>query len=94
MVRPDGTLELSQPIALPPGEVQVTVQPVAAALQSKGKPDACAVLDRICAQRRSLEISGRTREQIDADVRAMRDEWDERQEGLERIQKDARQSRE
>ena len=28
-VLPDGTLELNQPVGLPPGEVQVTVEPVA-----------------------------------------------------------------
>jgi hypothetical protein len=28
-IRPDGTLELNQPVGLPPGEVRVTIKPLA-----------------------------------------------------------------
>ncbi len=92
IVRPDGSLELDQPVALPPGEVEITVQPVAALPQPKKKKDVLAVLERIWAEREALGLRGRTKEQIDADIQAMRDEWDERQAELERIRDQARSS--
>jgi hypothetical protein len=91
IVRPDGSLELNQPVALPPGEVEVTVQPVAAPQQPK-KKDVLAVLERIWAEREAMGLRGRSKEQIDADIQAMRDEWDERQAELERIRDQAHNS--
>ena len=75
MVRADGTLEVNQPVALPPGHVQVIVQ--AAAIPSTVKDDPCLVVQRIGAQRRALGMQGRTKEQIDADIRSMRNEWEQ-----------------
>lgn len=79
-LKPDGTLELSQPVNLPPGAVRVIVQPV----EPAAKRDVMGVLERIWAERREKGMRGRTAEQIDADIRAMRDEWEDRQAELDR----------
>jgi hypothetical protein len=60
-VRPDGTLELRQPVPLPPGPVEVTVRALAPAREDTG-----AVLQAIWEERRALGLRGRTREEIDA----------------------------
>ena len=78
MLKPDGTLELSQPINLPPGEVRVIVQAM-----THTSENALTVLERIWAQRKAKGMQGRSAEQIDADIRSMRDEWEERQRELE-----------
>ena len=41
------------------------------------KEDVWTVLDRIRERRRALDLQGRSREEIDASIRAMRDEWDD-----------------
>ena len=91
-VKPDGTLEVRDPIALPPGEVQVIVQTMPTPMPRKD--NALAVLERIWAEREALGMQGRTREQIDADIQSMRDEWEQRQQELARIQDGARRPRE
>jgi hypothetical protein len=73
-LKPDGTLELRQPIDLPPGNVQVIVQTLPMAAHPG--EDARIVLQRIWDERKSLGMRGRTKDQIDADIQAMRDEWD------------------
>ena len=87
-VRPDGTLELSQPVNLPPGEVRVIVQAVTP--PSGSGDNVLTVLERIWAERRAKGMQGRSGEQIDADIQSMRDEWEERQRKLEKIQAEAR----
>ena len=83
-VKPDGTLELSRPVNLPPGEVRVIVQAMTA-LSGAGD-NVLTVLERIWAERRAKGIQGRSGEQIDADIHSMRDEWEDRQLELERMQ--------
>lgn len=85
-LKPDGTLELSQPVNLPAGEVRVIVQPITA----PSGESALTVLERIWAERKAMGMPGRTKEQINADVQSMRDEWEERQRKLEKIQAEAR----
>ena len=77
-LKPDGTLELNQPVNLPPGEVRVIVQVV----PTHSGENVLTVLERIWAERRALGMQGRSGERIDADIQSMRDEWEDRQRGL------------
>jgi hypothetical protein len=69
-LKPDGTLELNQPVNLPPGEVRVIVQAM-----THSSENVLTVLERIWAERKAKGMQGRSGEQIDADIRSMRDEW-------------------
>ena len=91
-MKPDGTLELEAPVALPPGPVQVTIQALPAPLSAG--PGWWDVLQQIWREQAERGYQGRTREEIDADVQAMRDEWEERQQEIERIQEEAQRARE
>jgi hypothetical protein len=51
----------------------VTVEPV----EPSAKQDVWTVLERIWQERKDLGIVGRTRAEIDAEIRTMRDEWDD-----------------
>ena len=73
MLKPDGSLEIDEKFTLPPGRVRVTVEVLAAA--SNGE-DWFDYLRRTRAERESAGAKFRTREEIDADLGDMRDEWD------------------
>jgi len=90
-VRPDGTLELGEKLTLSPGPVRVTVQHVA---PESPKEDTWAVLERIWAEQKAKGVKPRTREEVDADINAMRDEWEDRMREIERIHQEARRLRE
>ncbi len=79
VLMPDGRLEVDQPVALPPGEVRVTIE----ALTPKPKRDVMEVLEEIWAVRKEMGLQGRSAEQVDADINAMRDEWEDRQRELD-----------
>ena len=83
-VKSDGTLELNQPVNLPPGDVRVIVQTTTA--PSVAGENVLTVLQRIWAERRAKGMRGRSGEEIDADIQSMRNEWEERQQELERTQ--------
>jgi hypothetical protein len=83
-LRPDGTLELPSPIALPPGPVEVTVRAVAV---GQGE-DVLTLLARIRAEQQAAGRIPRSHEEIDADIRQMRDEWEERQLSIEQLQEE------
>ena len=76
---PDGTLELDSKLPLPPCRVQVTV----AAMAANEKPNALRALEAILESRKSQEVLGRTKEEIDAELQAMRKEWDDRDTDVE-----------
>lgn len=74
-VRPDGTLELPGKLNLPPGQVRVTVEVM-------NSPEATSedwfhYLRRARAERESQGASFRSREEIDAEINMLRDEWDQ-----------------
>jgi hypothetical protein len=71
-LKADGTLELPTKVALPPGPVEVTVRPVAA----PGGEDLLSLLARIRAEQQASGHVARTREEIDEEVRQLRDEWE------------------
>ena len=80
-LKADGTLELNQPVNLPPGEVRIIVQ----AMAPRSGESLLAVLAEIRTERRVSGMQGRTAQQIDNDVQAMRHEWEERQRDIEAL---------
>ena len=72
LLKPDGTVELARKASLPPGRVRVTVE----AVPSCTRQDVWTLLDAIQSERRDLGLQPRTRGEIDAHIRALRDEWD------------------
>lgn len=89
LLRADGSLELAQPVDLPPGEVRVIVRtmgdPASGEETSPANSDWMAVLRGIWAERRSQDQSGRTSPEIDSDIERQRDEWEERQQSLDTL---------
>jgi hypothetical protein len=81
-IRPDGTLQVEEKVNLPPGPVAVTIQTVTVATR---KPT-LQVLREIWATREAQGMVGRTAEEIDAEINAMRNEDEERLQAIESIQ--------
>jgi hypothetical protein len=84
VVRPDGSLELTGKLTVPPGPVRVRVE----ALEVSGLPPAEGLVDFVRRTRRELEAAGhrfRTREEIDAELGELRAEWDDRLDELDRL---------
>jgi hypothetical protein len=88
-LREDGTLVLDNKPNLPPRRVKVTVEPLPDLTQT----DVWQVLERIWAGQRARGHVPRTREQIDAELEAARQEDEERMQALERIHQECSQAR-
>ena len=88
---PDGSLQLREPIDLPSGEVQVTIRPLKPV--PVPREDVWTVLSRIGAAQKARGYGPRTREEIDAELNAARDEAEDRMCALERIHTECDQSR-
>ena len=88
-LREDGTLVLDAKPNLPPGRVKVTVEPIPDLTQT----DVWQVLERIWAGQRARGHVPRTREQIDAELEAARQEDEERMRELERIHEESSKAR-
>ncbi len=87
-VGPDGTLELDQKLAVPPGRVRVRVESVEAPVQPKE-----SLVEFVQRNRRELEAADhkfRTKEKIDAELEAMRGEWDDRLDELDRLRSNSK----
>ena len=81
-VRPDGTLELAGKLTVPPGRVRVRIE----SLEPTAPPTE-SLIEFVQRSRRELEAAGhrfRTKEEIDAELAELRNEWDERLDGLDR----------
>lgn len=76
-LRPDGTLEIDERVALPPGPVSVTVASTVSAAPQE-KEDTWHVLERIWAERKALGQQSHSREIIDTTINQLRDESEER----------------
>jgi hypothetical protein len=79
----DGTLKLDETPNLPPGPVRVTMQSVAA----PARPSA-GLMERMAAVWADQQARGevaRSREEIDSELNAMRDEAEEEMQALERL---------
>jgi hypothetical protein len=90
-VQPDGTLEVTQKVDLPAGRVHVTVQPVVVPVQ----PDRFwKMMESIWTAQRASGRIPRTREEIDADLDALRNEAEDEMQAIESLQEECRRSRE
>jgi hypothetical protein len=89
-VRPDGTLELNEKLDVPPGQVRVRVETVVPAAPSTAE-GLVEFVDRMRQEREAAGHRFRTKEEIDAEIEALRNEWDEREEDRDRarVQPDA-----
>ena len=85
----DGTLLLDQKPDLPPGRVKVTVQPIADYKQT----DIWKFFEQMWADQRARGHVPRTKEEIDAELEAGREEDEERMQELERIHQECEQYR-
>ncbi len=89
-IKADGTLDVPGPLALPPGPVEVTVR----AIPTAAGEDLLALLARFRAEQQASGHVPRTADELDAGVRQMRDEWEERQVAIEQLKDECRRDRE
>ena len=82
-LRPDGTIVLDQKPQLPPGRVRVQIEPASAEQGPQSGQEFTALMERVWEARG--ERTTRTGDEIVAEIRAMREESDERLLALERI---------
>jgi hypothetical protein len=90
-LRPDGTLELDQKPNLAPGRVRVTVETVT---ESTRPHRFWSMMQLIWADLQAAGHIPRTREQIDAEINALREEDEERLRAVERLHEECRRARE
>jgi hypothetical protein len=82
-LKPDGSLQLDGKLNLPPGRVQLIVQP----LPELPKDDPFwQMMQRIWAARTAAELSPRGAEEVEMERRALRDEVEEAIEKARRLQ--------
>ncbi len=86
-VKADGTLELDDKVAMPDGRVLVTVQP---AVQPAPDDAFWKVMNEIWAGQRARGHVPRTREQIDADLRELRNDAEAEIQAVERLRQQSR----
>ena len=86
-LKADGSLELLKTLELPPGPVRVTVEAIVEPTSKAG--DIVETLRRIQSQQKARGFTGRPAEEIDADILALREEWEDRMSGIQQLQEDA-----
>jgi hypothetical protein len=75
VVHPDGTLELTGKLTVPPGRVRVHIE----SLETQAEPTE-NLIDFVRRLRQEMEAAGhrfRTQEEIDAELGELRDDWDD-----------------
>jgi hypothetical protein len=88
-VKPDGTLELDNPLPLPGGRVLVIVQP----LPAPAPDDPFWMrMQAIWDEQKSQGHVPRSVDEVEAERRAVRDQWEERIKSLGRIQEENREA--
>lgn len=91
IVKPDGTLELQKKVPLKAGRVQVTITPI---------PDLPAddefwqMMHNIWQNQKARGHIPRSAEQVEAERSLLREEWEERMQGIQLMQEEARKLRE
>jgi hypothetical protein len=89
-LKPDGSLELDSKLDLPPGRVQLIVQP----LPELPKDDPFwQMMERIWADRKAAELTARSTEEVEAQRRALREDVEEDIEKAGRLQEESRRLR-
>jgi hypothetical protein len=89
-VKADGTLEVPEPVNLPPGEVQVTLVPLANLPEDD---PFWQRMKRIWASQKARGHVPRSETDVEAERQAMCKEWQERMDRVVRIQEEAAQLR-
>ncbi len=90
VVTTDGHLEVAHKVELPPGRVQVTVRPV----RESAQPDRFwKMMESIWTDLRAGGRTPRTREEIDAEIDALRNDAEEELQEVERLQEGCRHAR-
>src|SRR5205823_2288767 len=90
-LQPDGTLVLDERPNMPPGRVRVTVQAVAVPQTGLGLMER---MEAVWADQKARGHVARTREEIDAEINALRDEAEEEMQAIERLHEECERSRE
>ncbi|HTU22959.1 MAG TPA: hypothetical protein VMG10_33280 [Gemmataceae bacterium] len=88
-LRDDGTLVLDDKPNLRPGRVKVTVEPMPDYMET----EIWQFFERLWAEQRARGHVPRTKEEIDAELEAARQEDEERMQELEKIQEECRRYR-
>ncbi len=91
-LKPDGTLELDQKPNLAPGRVQVLLRQESAPELPQGDPFWQMMQDIWDGQKARGHVP-RSVEEIEAEQRELRDEWEARQEAIDRLQEECRAAR-
>jgi hypothetical protein len=91
-LKPGGNLQLDEEPPVAVGRMTVFLDPE---VQEPPRPreSTWVVLERIWAQNKAEGRVPPTAEQIDAEINAMRDEWEERMEEIEALQADCERAR-
>lgn len=89
-IRSDGSLEVQDKVNLPPGKVQVTLTPLT---ELPNDDPFWQRMEAIWAGQRARGFVPRSVEDVEAERKAMRDEWDERMAEISRIQDEAERLR-
>jgi hypothetical protein len=90
-IRPDGTLQIEEKINLPPGPVNVTLETTK---QVKPRESTRQVLKEIAERQQATGRQPRTKEEIDAEIDAMRNEDEQRMREIEQIYRQNRPNKE
>jgi len=91
-LQPDGTLELDERPNLPPGRVRVTMQ--AATVRSPTRVGLMERMEAVWADQKARGDVARSREEIDSELNAMRDEAEEEMQAIERLHEESARRRE
>jgi hypothetical protein len=81
-IRPDGTLQIDERLNLPPGPIQVTVEPCS---EMHAGANTRSVLEQIRVRRQSRGAVARSKSEIDTEINTMRDEDERRMREIEAI---------
>jgi hypothetical protein len=90
VINPDGTLVLQGKVNLPAGKVQVTLVPV---LELPQDDPFWQLMRGIWAGQKARGHVPRSAEEVEAERRAVRDEWEERSARITRVQEEAERLR-
>ncbi|HEV3024467.1 MAG TPA: hypothetical protein VGX76_18450 [Pirellulales bacterium] len=90
VVTPEGTLELAQRLSLPAGRVQVTVVPLP---DLPGDDPFWQRMQAMWNAQKSRGHHARSVDEVEAERRAVREEWDESMRSIEQTRAEAERTR-
>jgi hypothetical protein len=91
MIKPDGTLELDTKLPLAPGRVQLIVQLIP---ELPTDDPFWQMMKRIWAEQKARGHVPRSTDEVEAERKTMRDEWDDRMQSILCLQDEAQKIRE